>query len=68
MEDRPRLTGPWSRTGGTNTLSYPDPSCELELRGFVDALLEVVLRDLFPEEYHRIRWRSLREVFDLGEF
>ncbi|MFQ5989370.1 MAG: hypothetical protein ACE5K9_05585 [Candidatus Methylomirabilales bacterium] len=46
---------------------YRDPSSELERRGFVDALLEVVLRDLFPEEYHRIRWRSLREVFDLSE-
>jgi hypothetical protein len=48
-------------------VSYRDPSSELERRGFVDALLEVVLRDLFPEEYHRIRWRSLREVFEIGE-
>lgn len=67
MEDRSSLLiRPWSRSMGTG-VSYRDPSSELERRGFVDALLEVVLRDLFPDEYHRIRWRSLREVFEIGE-
>jgi hypothetical protein len=67
VEDRSRLIRrPWSRTGRT-AVSYRDPSSELERRGFVDALLEVVLRDLFPDEYHRIRWRSLREVFEIVE-
>lgn len=66
MEDRPRLRESWNRTAGTTVL-YLDPSSELEERGFVDALLEAVLRDLFPEQFHRIRWRSLREVFEIGE-
>ncbi|MFB3075906.1 MAG: hypothetical protein ACE1Z6_12125 [Candidatus Methylomirabilales bacterium] len=67
MEDRSSLLiRPWNRSMRT-AVAYRDPSSELERRGFVDALLEVVLRDLFPEEYHRIRWRSLREVFEIVE-